>query len=189
MLHEPHARYVKLRVAHALGMPRTFSPPPRVSDPDMHHGKCVTHVPWHTPGSLISGFLWSRCGENVPSTLGACATRNLTYLVRGPPSACYQQPQMMCCFFVCVFCFVFFQVKLAFEMLTARATAFIFDTRTDVLVKVSKVLRQKLSRPERDSNPNLRIHAECSNHLSYQGQTFAVPCFWTLALVVWIFFK
>ena len=25
--------------------------------------------------------------------------------------------------------------------------------------------------------PNLRIHAECSNHLSYQGQTFAVPCF------------
>ena len=32
--------------------------------------------------------------------------------------------------------------------------------------------------------PNLRIHAECSNHLSSQGQTFAVPCFWTLALVV-----
>ena len=30
---------------------------------------------------------------------------------------------------------------------------------------------------------NLRIHAECYNHLSYQGQTFAVPCFWTLALV------
>ena len=24
--------------------------------------------------------------------------------------------------------------------------------------------------------PNLRIHAECSNHLSYQGQTFAVSC-------------
>ena len=35
----------------------------------------------------------------------------------------------------------------------ARATAFIFDTRTDVLVKVSKFLRQKMSRPERDSNP------------------------------------
>ena len=30
----------------------------------------------------------------------------------------------------------------------ARATAFIFDTRTDVLVKVSKFLRQKMSRPE-----------------------------------------
>ena len=53
-------RYVKLRVAHAPGMPRTFSPPPRVSNPDMHHGTCVTHVPWCVPGSLISGFFWSR---------------------------------------------------------------------------------------------------------------------------------
>ena len=25
--------------------------------------------------------------------------------------------------------------------------------------------------------PKLWFHAECSNHLSYQGQTFAVPCF------------
>ena len=33
----------------------------------------------------------------------------------------------------------------------ARATAFIFDTRTDVLVKVSKFLRQKMFRPEGDS--------------------------------------
>ena len=32
----------------------------RVSDPDMHHGTCVTHVPWCLPGSLSSGFLWSR---------------------------------------------------------------------------------------------------------------------------------
>ena len=41
-------------------MPRTFSPPPRIRDPDMHHGTCVTHVPWCMPGSLPSGFLWSR---------------------------------------------------------------------------------------------------------------------------------
>ena len=34
--------------------------PPRVSDPDMHHGTCVTLVPWCMPGSLTSGFLWSR---------------------------------------------------------------------------------------------------------------------------------
>ena len=39
------ARYVKMRVAHGPGMPGTFSPPPRVSDPDMRHGTCVTHVP------------------------------------------------------------------------------------------------------------------------------------------------
>ena len=50
----------KLRVAHAPRMPGTFSPPPRVSDPDMHHGTCVAHVPWCMPGSLTSSFLWSR---------------------------------------------------------------------------------------------------------------------------------
>ena len=47
---------MKLRVAHASGMPGTFSPPPRVSDPDMHHGTCVKHVPWCMPGSLIIAF-------------------------------------------------------------------------------------------------------------------------------------
>ena len=49
----------KQRVVHAPGMPGTFSQPPQYSDPDMHHGTCVTHVPWCMPGSLISGFLWS----------------------------------------------------------------------------------------------------------------------------------
>ena len=59
------------------------------------------------------------------------------------------------------------------------ATAFTFDTRTVVLGKVSKFLRQKMSR-----TPNLRINAECSNLLSYQGETFAAPSCWILALVV-----
>ena len=45
LLHGPLATCVKLRVAHAPGILETFSPPPRVSDPDMHHGTCVTHVP------------------------------------------------------------------------------------------------------------------------------------------------
>ena len=35
----------KIVGAHVPGMPGTFSPPPRVSDPDMYHGTCVTHVP------------------------------------------------------------------------------------------------------------------------------------------------
>ena len=50
----------KLCIAHAPGMPGTFSPPLRVNDPDMHHGTCVTHVPWCMPRSLTSGFLWSQ---------------------------------------------------------------------------------------------------------------------------------
>ena len=53
-------RYVELRVVHAPGIPGTFSPPPRVSEPSMHQGTCVTHAPWCMPGSLTSGFLRSR---------------------------------------------------------------------------------------------------------------------------------
>ena len=71
-----------MRVAHAPGMPGTF---PRhqlqrkllVSDSGMHHGTCVTHVPWCMSGSLTRGG-----GENVIP--GACATCNFANLVRGP---------------------------------------------------------------------------------------------------------
>ena len=49
---------------------------PLVSDPGMHHGTYVTYMPWCISGSLTRGGR-----ENVP---GACATRNFTYLVRGP---------------------------------------------------------------------------------------------------------
>ena len=80
----PLARYVNLRVAHAPGMPGTFPRLCRLSDPDMHHGTCVTHVPWCLPGSLTIGFLWSRWRGNRSRHSDACATRNSTYLIRGP---------------------------------------------------------------------------------------------------------
>ena len=62
-------------------MQGTFSPTPRVSDPDMHHGTCVTHVPWCMSGSLNGGFLWSRWR-------GKCSRysrrmRNLQFYVSG----------------------------------------------------------------------------------------------------------
>ena len=83
----PHghlARYTKLRVAHAPGMSGTFprhrfQRKPLVSGPDMHHGTCATNVPW-----CMSGSLTRDGGENVPGIPGACATRNFTYLLRGP---------------------------------------------------------------------------------------------------------
>ena len=50
-----------------------------VSYPGMHRGTCVTHVPWCMSGSLIHGG-----GENVPGIPSAYATRNFTYLARGP---------------------------------------------------------------------------------------------------------
>ena len=56
----PLTSYENLRVAHAPGMPGTLSPSPRVSDPHMNHGMCVTHEPWCMPGSLTSGFQWSQ---------------------------------------------------------------------------------------------------------------------------------
>ena len=47
---------------------RRFQRKPIVSDPGMHHGTCVTHVPWCMSGSLTCGN-----GENVPGIPGACA--------------------------------------------------------------------------------------------------------------------
>ena len=52
-----------------------------VNDPGMHHGTCVTHVPW-----CMSGSLTCCGGRNVPGIPGACAARSFTYLARGP---CY----------------------------------------------------------------------------------------------------
>ena len=46
---------------------------PLVSDPGIHH------MPWCMSGSLTRGG-----GENVPGNPGACATRDFTYLARGP---------------------------------------------------------------------------------------------------------
>ena len=60
LVHGPLTRYVKLCVAHVPGMPETLSPPPRVSDPDIHHGTCVTPVSLCMPGLLTGGILWSR---------------------------------------------------------------------------------------------------------------------------------
>ena len=52
---------------------------PLVSNPAMHHGTCITHVP-----GCMSGSLTRVGGENVLGIPGACANRNFTYLVRGP---------------------------------------------------------------------------------------------------------
>ena len=80
--HGPLDRYIKLRVRMRRECREHF---PRVSDRDMHHGTCVTHMPWCMPESLTSGIFWkSAVGENVPGIPGACTTRNFTYLVRGP---------------------------------------------------------------------------------------------------------
>ena len=52
--HGPLARYVKLWVAHAPGMPGTFNPPLWLSDPGMHHGTCVVAIWQEARGLLVS---------------------------------------------------------------------------------------------------------------------------------------
>ena len=49
-----------------------------VDDPGIHHGTCVTHVPW-----CMSGLLTRDGGVKFPNIPGACITHNFAYLVRG----------------------------------------------------------------------------------------------------------
>ena len=83
-----------MRVAHAPGMPGKFSPPPRVCDPGMHHGTCVTHVLWCMPGSLISGFIWGRWrGKRFRHFRCRC---NPQFYVSGKRPVMYSIPAMAC---------------------------------------------------------------------------------------------
>ena len=86
-IHGPLARYAKLRVAHAPWMPGTFSLPPRVSDPDMHHGTCITHVPWCMPGSITSYFL--KNGWRGKRSRHSRRMRNLQFYVSGKRPIAY----------------------------------------------------------------------------------------------------
>ena len=81
LFHGPLAIYVKLRVAHAPGIPGTFSPTLRVNDPEMHHGTCMAHVPRCMPGSLTSGFRWSR--RRGKRSLHSRRMRNQRFYVSG----------------------------------------------------------------------------------------------------------
>ena len=111
-------RYVKTRVALAPGMPRTFSRhrlqrKPLVSDCGMHHGTCVTHVPWCISGSLTRGD-----GENVP---GACATLNFTNLARSP---CHTNPHRHSTWYFWLYLFTQFVVKC--KAINTLATVLLF---------------------------------------------------------------
>ena len=50
----------------------------------MHHGTCVTHVPWCMPGLLTSGFLWIQRRGKRSRHSRRMLNPQFTYLVRGP---------------------------------------------------------------------------------------------------------
>ena len=79
-IHGPLTRNVKFWVACAPGMLGTFSPPLTSIETASYRSQHVSrHVPWCMSGSLTRGGK-----ENDPGIPDACATRNFTYLVRGP---------------------------------------------------------------------------------------------------------
>ena len=83
--HGPLTRYVKLWVAHAPGMPRTFSPTPiskeitnkwsRHASRHVRHARAVMHAG-------IANPRWR--GKRSRHYTGAWTTRSLTYLAWGP---------------------------------------------------------------------------------------------------------
>ena len=84
--HGPISRYVKLRVAHAPGMPGTFPHHRGLAIPT-----CITARAWRTCRDAcrdrrlaVSVEDGHGGGENFPGIPGPCATPNFTYLVRGP---------------------------------------------------------------------------------------------------------
>ena len=71
-----------------------------------------------------------------------------------------------------------FEVKLTFERLTVCGQQHSFSTHERMFLwKCQSFWDRKCLDLRGTRTPNLLIHAECSNHLSYQGQEFAVPCF------------
>ena len=66
-----------------VGNAGNVSPPPLVSDLDMHHGTLVTHVQRCMPGSRTSGFLWSRRWGKRSRHSWRMHNSQFTYLVRG----------------------------------------------------------------------------------------------------------
>ena len=66
---------------------------------------------------------------------------------------------------------VFFILALAVQILSTQKRMFLWKYWIFLCIKCLDLRETRTS--------NLRIHAECSNHLSCQGHTFAVPCFLT----------
>ena len=75
-------------------------------------------------------------------------------------------------------CWIYFQNKVSiWNINCARATAFIFYTRTGVFVKVSQILRQKMTRPEGDSNPQSSDSCRILQLFELSGPNICCPMF------------
>ena len=75
--HGPLTRYIKLRVAHAPGMPGTFSLSPTSKETDSYRSRNASRHMRDTRAVMHVGIANLRWRGNVPGIPGACATSNL----------------------------------------------------------------------------------------------------------------
>ena len=151
IIHGPLTRYAKLRVAHAPGMPGTrflrhrLQRKSLVSDSSMHHGTCVTHVPWCMSGSRTRGG-----GENVPGISGACATHNFAFLWRGPcvPKAkcyCAHERNIVVGAGGYQFCLQYWQLSYFIsDTFENTKTIFLHETLSDKTIAISSIVAPKI---------------------------------------------
>ena len=119
----------KIAGAHAPGMPGKFSPPPRVSDPGMHHGTCVTHVPWCMLGSLSNDFLWSRRrGKTFPAFPAHAQTAILRIWQEAHGSLLGQGSRFRIC--VAVLCIIYTHVSFNLDVIAETDDVFHLANRS-----------------------------------------------------------
>ena len=159
---------------------------PLVSDPGMHHGTCVTHVTW-----CMSGSLTRVGGENIPGIPGACATRNFTYLVRGPlpdvvcgprHEILYWNPCSPTVYQCITYCMRVCRCRLnAWEMIMCYYTCALYSKnlvvcrriRVMLVIVIVSLMFQKI------------VWATCPHISSSTCCMFWPPAWWTLRLHWW----
>ena len=89
--------------------------------------------------------------------------------------------KLLCTGFYSTYCHMgllpdIFEVKLTFEMLTVLGQQHSFSTHERIFLWKCQSFWDRICLNLRGTRtPNLRTHADCSKHLSYQGQAFDVP--------------
>ena len=140
--------------------------------------KLTVHVQQHSFPTQGRMFLWKCQSFWDRKCLDLRGTRTPTFGFI-PNALTTWAFALQCCFFITGSGSTnIWEVKLTFEMLTGRGQQHSFSTQKRMFLwKYRNFLCIKCLDLRETRTSNLRIHAECSNHLSCQGHTFAVPCF------------
>ena len=124
---------------------------------------------------IICGDVWGGAGVGVGLVVGIRYTlqkllcRNYIFFADAPEELIYS---LMRYLFVQIYTY---EVKTTFELFTVHRQQHSFSTHERMFLwKCQSFWDRKYLDLRGTRTTNLRIHAECSNHLSYQGQTWRV---------------